>query len=209
MDPYLHILSTWDKLAKTYEEKFMKLQDYNASYDLFLASLKTSNSEILEIACGPGMITKYLLEKNSLLKITATDASPSMLELAKQNCPGADTLLMDCRNLHELQKNFDGIVCGFVLPYLTIQDTGKLIKEIALHLNPNGVLYLSAIEGNYVQSHSVKSSDGLHEMMNYYYSENDLTKILIENKLQVLHCIRLFQNKKENNNAQIILIARK
>lgn len=205
MDPYSQIIKTWDTLAEAYEKKFMGLSDYNVSYDLFLAALRSEKAELLEIACGPGMISKYLLEKNPKLQITATDVSPSMLELAKKNCPNVKTLQLDSRNLDQIKNKFDGIVCGFVLPYLTKEDFKKFFSEVSLHLVPNGVFYVSAIDGKYDQSGLVKSSDGQHEMMNYYYSESDLKKMLTENKLNLLHFLRIQQNK----NDQLILIAQK
>lgn len=209
MDPYTHIFKTWDSLAKAYEEKFMELNDYNESYDLFLAALKSEKAELLEIACGPGMITKYLLTKYPSLKITATDASPSMLQLTKKNCPSADTFLLDCRDLGQLSSSYDGILCGFVLPYLKKEDMIYLIKEISLHLNSGGLLYLSALEGDHASSRTVKSSDGINEMMNYYYSEQDLHNHLQENKLEIIHTLRLSSLTNSSSPPQLILIARK
>lgn len=209
MDPYTHIIKTWDSLAKAYEEKFMGLNDYNESYDLFLSALKDERAELLEIACGPGMISKYLLTKYPSLKIMATDASPYMLQLTKKNCPAADTFLLDCRDLGQLSKSYDGILCGFALPYLKKEDMIALIKEISLHLNSGGILYLSALEGDHASSRSVKSSDGKNEMMNYYYSEQDLHKYLQENKLEIIHTLRLSSLTNPSSPPQLILIARK
>lgn len=208
MDTYKHIIKTWDSLAEVYEEKFMGLNDYNDSYDLFLTELGTQRVEILEIACGPGMITKYFLTKYPELKITASDASPSMLHLAKKNCPTAETLLLDCRDLIQLKKSYDGIVSGFVLPYLMKEDVIELIKEFSLHLNSGGLLYLSALEGDYATSRSVKSSDGKYEMMNYYYTEQELVKLLKENQFEIIHSMRITSATNPTSLPQLILIAK-
>ena len=60
MDNYNHSFHTWDKLAEEYENKFMDLDLYNDSYDLFCQKIEVPQAKILEIACGPGNISKYL-----------------------------------------------------------------------------------------------------------------------------------------------------
>jgi tRNA G46 methylase TrmB len=42
---------------------FMNLDLYNDSYDAFCSLLSQEKPPILEIGCGPGNITKYLLSK--------------------------------------------------------------------------------------------------------------------------------------------------
>ena len=68
MDNFNETKNTWNKLANLYQERFMDLNIYNESYDLFIEKLLTKNSNILEIGCGPGNISKYLLSKNPNLK---------------------------------------------------------------------------------------------------------------------------------------------
>jgi 2-polyprenyl-3-methyl-5-hydroxy-6-metoxy-1,4-benzoquinol methylase len=67
----------------------MDLSLYDESYDDFCQLLQKKNASILEIGCGPGNVTKYLLGKRPDYKIHATDAAPSMLALAKINNPTA------------------------------------------------------------------------------------------------------------------------
>jgi SAM-dependent methyltransferase len=45
---------------------------------------------VLELGCGSGLLTKYLVEAGH--RVIATDASPAMLELARQTVPGAEDI---------------------------------------------------------------------------------------------------------------------
>src|SRR5690606_3808601 len=100
----------------------------------------------LEIGCGPGNITKYLLSKKPDFDILGIDIAPNMVELAKQNNPTAHFALMDCRQINQLDTKFDGIIGGFCLPYLTRVESEKLISDASDLLNDNGLIYLSFVE---------------------------------------------------------------
>ncbi len=122
MDNYQETFETWNKLASLYQDKFMDLELYNESYDAFCNSIAKDNAKILEIGCGPGNITKYLLSKRPNYQIYGIDVAPNMIELARENNPTARFDVMDCRNISEINQDFDGIVCGFCLPYLSEGD---------------------------------------------------------------------------------------
>ena len=63
-------IETYNKLAESYKEKFMDLDLYDDTYDLFCKLITKPNANIFEIACGPGNITKYLLQKRPDFKST-------------------------------------------------------------------------------------------------------------------------------------------
>jgi SAM-dependent methyltransferase len=46
------------------------------------------NGLVLELGCGSGLLTKYLVDAGH--RVIATDASPAMLDLARQTVPGAE-----------------------------------------------------------------------------------------------------------------------
>ena len=68
----------------------MGIDLYNDTYDKFCALIDKKNPEILEVAWGPGNVTKYLYSKRIDFKILGIDLAPSMIELAKINIPKAD-----------------------------------------------------------------------------------------------------------------------
>ena len=152
MDKYQETFYTWNKIAESYEDKFMDLDLYNDTYDTFADLILKTNSPVLEIGCGPGNITKYLLTKNPSLKIKGIDISENMIRLARKNNPNAEFEILDTRKIHCLNKTFDAIICGFCIPYLSKSDCSKLIADCKDLLNDSGILYLSFVEGNYEDS---------------------------------------------------------
>ena len=136
----------------------MHLDLYNDTFDLFCNNIAQENAEILDVACGPGNITQYLLKKRPDFKILGIDLSTNMINLARLNNSTAEFLLMDCRKIGLLDKKFDGIMCGFCLPYLSKTAAVKLINDAAQLLNPNGVFYLSTMEENEDKKSGLKTS---------------------------------------------------
>ncbi len=84
MDRYQETFETWNKVAKLYEDVFMHLDLYNDTYDIFCELITKENAHVLEIGCGPGNITRYLLEKKPDLLINGIDISPNMISLAEK-----------------------------------------------------------------------------------------------------------------------------
>ena len=126
MDSYKETNDTWNKVAILYQDKFMDLDLYNYSYDIFCGLLAKQNSKILEIGCGPGNISKYLSSKRDDLVIEGIDYSPNMIDLARKNIPAAKFQVLDVRQIEILEGKFDGIVCGFCIPYISRSECSKL-----------------------------------------------------------------------------------
>lgn len=84
---YSETRHTWNKIAHLYEDKFMDLDLYDGTYNRFCDLLSNASASVLEIGCGPGNITRYLLGLNQDLKILATDVSDNMVRLAQKNNP--------------------------------------------------------------------------------------------------------------------------
>ena len=149
----------------------MDLDLYDDSYDFFLQKIEKENPQVLEIGCGPGNITRYLLSKRPDVKITGIDVAPNMIQLAKENNPTADFQVMDARYLSLLSGKYDAIICGFCLPYLEKEDAEQLISDCAGLLEPGGVFYLSTIEGPYEKSGFEQGSTGDGSYVYYYEKE--------------------------------------
>lgn len=180
MDNYNITFETWNKVASLYQDKFMNLDLYNETYDLFCKLINKRDAHILEIGCGPGNITKHLVSTRPDFKLLAIDVAPNMIKLARRNNPTVDCKVMDCRTINTIYEKFDGIICGFCIPYLSAEDSSKLITDCFHLLHNNGLFYFSTIKGDYHQSGFEKGSTGDAAYV-YYYHEDYFKSELIKN----------------------------
>ena len=204
----IHAVNIFNKYAKQYHEKFRDVSLYHEALDLFCNNLGNSRAQVLELACGPGNITKYLLAQKPDLNILGTDLAPNMLEIAALINPKAHFELMDCRDLLKLEKKFDGIVCGFCMPYLSRTEATQLIHDAALALENNGVLYISTMEDDYSSS-GLRRGSGGEEMYLHYHEADYLEKAITENKMQVISLERKTYKEPDGNTTTDLLIVAK
>jgi predicted TPR repeat methyltransferase len=179
-------IRVFDAYALRYQERFMDVAAYHASLDRFCALLPM-NAEVLELACGPGNVTKYLLQQRPDLRILGTDLAPAMIELARTNNPAASFDLLDQRAFLSLNRTFHSIVCAFGLPYLDAREAADLIRDAARCLHPGGALYLSTMEDAPSRSGFVMPSTGEGEAAwIHYHRGDDLVDALERNGFRVV-----------------------
>ena len=201
--------SVFNDCADDYVRQFMDVSLYGSSFDEFCTSVK-QNATVLEIGCGPGNISKYLLEKRPDLDLFGIDVAPKMIELAKSYNPTADFAVMDAKEIGTLKRKFDAVMCGFCLPYLSKEATIGLIIDTSLLLNENGVLYLSTMEDDYTQSRLQTSSNGEYTLFMYFHEAGYLTEALVENGFEIISQQRQdYPTKNGSKVVDLILIARK
>ena len=209
MDSYEETFQTWNKVATLYQEKFMDLNLYDKTYNFFCDALSNNQTQLLEVDCGPGNITKYLLTKRPDVKIDGIDVAPNMIELAKVNNPAASFWVMDIRNIDSLADKYDAIVNGFCLPYLSETDVEKFISDAETILKDDGLLYLSFVEGPSENSGYQVGSSG-DRIYFYYHSLKNLENVLSKNKFEQFFFERI-EYKKSNGSVELhsVLIVRK
>lgn len=209
MDRYKETFETWNKVASLYQDKFMELDLYNETYDFVCHSITKKNAKILEIGCGPGNITRYLLSARPDFDIFGIDIAPNMIELAKKNNPTASFAIMDSRHIDDIKTKYDGIVCGFCLPYLSHTDSQKFMVDCYNLLNEDGLLYLSFVEGEPRKSGFQIGSSGDRSYF-YFYKLQALTIQLIENKFENFKLFKVEYKKNETDiDIHTILTAKK
>ena len=204
-------VNTYNLSAKSYQEKFMEMDLYNDTYDAFCDAITTQNPEVLEIAVGPGNVTKYLLQKRPDFKIFGIDLAPNMIELAKKNNPSVQFEVMDCREISGIEKQFEGIMCGFCMPYLSKEECKKIISDAGNLLESSGVLYLSTMEGDYSNSGYEKTSfSGENEVFIYYHQEDYIKERLIGSGFDIIRLERKDYPEPDGNFlTDMIFIAKK
>ncbi|MDF2437501.1 MAG: hypothetical protein K0Q95_1877 [Bacteroidota bacterium] len=199
----------FSKLAEHYQNRFMDVSLYEKSFDHFCDYLIGQRPAILELACGPGNISKYLLKKLPHIQLKGMDLAPEMIRLAKTNNPQAEFHVMDCRNIDQLNHTYNGIMCGFLLPYLSKEEVEKLISNAYALLNESGVLYISTMEDDHNKSGWKSGSTG-EKMFMHYYDEEFLANTLKKNHFKILNTERVVSTMTDNTIVtDLILIAGK
>lgn len=203
-------LHNWNQLAQAYQDKFMEMDLYNSTYDVFCEAVEKENARVLELGCGPGNVTNYLINKRPNYSILATDTAPSMIELGRINVPKAQFQLLDVRDMLGLNQQFDAILGGFVIPYLDSKETEQFIADSFQLLNDKGVLYFSCIERETSYSETQTSSDGKITMEVNYHTADFLLASLEKNHFQLLSVFRIDYPKPNGTiDIHLIIIAQK
>jgi len=205
MDKNAVAVNVFNKVAQLYQDKFMDVSAYRQGLDLFCAAIQKPGATVLEIACGPGNITRYVLDKRPDIGLLGTDLAPNMLSLGKANNPAANFMLMDGRDIGKLEKRYDGVLCGFLFPYLSKKEAVDFLTGAADILNPGGILYLSTMEDDYSKSAYVKGSTGDEVFMHYHEAA------YLKKALEASHCTLLHEERICSTGADtdLVLIAKK
>jgi cyclopropane fatty-acyl-phospholipid synthase-like methyltransferase len=157
----------------------MDLTLYDDSYREFCELLRQGRARVLDAACGPGNVSRYLLAQRPDLDLLGIDLAPRMVELAREAVPTANFAVHDFRHVADLQQRFDGIICAFGLPYLLREEAKAFIKASDDVLEPGGVFYLSTMLGKSEDSGFQISSTG-DQVYITYHREDEVTRFLLE-----------------------------
>jgi SAM-dependent methyltransferase len=114
---------------------------------------------VVELGCGSGLLTKHLVDAGH--QVIATDASPAMLDLARDHAVGAQAI----RRLtlpDDPIPHADAIVSvGHALNYLPDADgIDRALVAIAGALQPGGVLAIDLCDLTYEEARTGSSSVG-------------------------------------------------
>lgn len=204
-----NIKKMFNKYADKYQEQYMNVDLYNTSLNLFCKVVTWHQASILEVGCGPGNITKYLLEKRPDFNILGIDLAPKMIGLAQENNPNANFKVMDGCDISELNTTYHAIMCGFLLPYLSKQKALKFISDAATVLKKDGVLYLSTMEDLNTNSKFQGASHDKNDQLFINYHEADyLTEALQQNGFEIIASTQQdYPQKDGTTTTDLIIIA--
>jgi len=209
MDKYQKTIETFNNVAAAYWEKFKDFALYQSTYDDFIEHLSIGELDLLEIACGPGHVSQYLLAKRPAINLLGIDLAPKMIELARQHNQQAMYQIMDCRMIISLNQSFDAIMCGFCIPYLNWSDSQKLIQDMCHCLVPGGTLYISYTEGDISQSGYQGSQSAKGSIYVHYHDINAIEQCLKQSGLQIISIKRLTHVHNQQTTKDVFILAKK
>jgi SAM-dependent methyltransferase len=103
-----------------------------------LEPVRAREGLVLELGCGSGLLTRHLVEAGH--RVVATDASPAMLELAREVAPGAEEIRRVTLPDDPLPACDAIVSVGHVLSYLPDEaSVERALVACAAALRPGGV----------------------------------------------------------------------
>jgi ubiquinone/menaquinone biosynthesis C-methylase UbiE len=106
-----------------------------------LLGFVSKQGTILDVACGKGATTRYLLKYYKSDNIVGINISEKQLRLCRKIVPGCTFLLMDAAHLGFDDNSFDNIICVEAACHFDTRD--KFLREAYRVLKPAGRLVLS------------------------------------------------------------------
>jgi len=121
---------------------------------------------VLEIACGTGLVTKRLRERlDPALRLTATDLSTTMLDYARAQLgehDGIEWRDADALKLPFPDGAFGAVVCGFGIMF--VPDRQAMLKEARRILVDGGILLFSVWDRIEENPHAMASAKVVEAM---------------------------------------------
>ncbi len=204
-----NIKTVFNDNADIYADKYMSVAKYQNELQQLCKLIVEDEARILDIACGPGNLSQYMISRNPKYRILGIDFALAMISKARSLVANVEFQLMDVREIGQLNQKFDVIICGFVMPYLEDEDIEKMMLDIKKLLCQNGLLYISTILGEKDEQIAKKSSDGKNDLMIRLFTEQTLSDTVFKHNLtmEYLSVLKSAQSD-ENANDEIIVIAR-
>lgn len=130
-------LEYWDKWYQEHKDDEIKIDDW---LDLFQPTIKKVETQILDLGCGSGNDTLYLMNQGK--QVISCDQSPAALENIRKKINGVyDTKCFNMLDGMPFNSNtFDFIVADLCLHYFREKDTKEILKEISRILKRDGHL---------------------------------------------------------------------
>ena len=106
---------------------------------------------VVELGCGSGLLTRHLVEAGH--RVMATDASPAMLDLARQVAPGAEGIAQLTLPDDPVPQADAIVSVGHVLNYLPDEASiDRALTSIAGALGADGVLAIDLADLRYAEA---------------------------------------------------------
>lgn len=119
------------------------LSDFTARPFLLDWCEPLENADVLDLGCGEGYVARQLAKRGAT-KVLGIDVSREMVERARDAAlesgdSNAEFIVGDASKFDELPENaFDLVVAVFLFNYVTTDEMGRIMKNVARALRPGG-----------------------------------------------------------------------
>lgn len=131
--------ATWDSDGPSPHELIARLEKLDDCLEL------RPSQDLLEVGCGTGALTGWLVERVRPGRVTAVDFAPAMLERARQRGADADFVCLDVCNGDLGTARFDVIFCLHSFPHF--RDQPAALAGFCRALRVGGRLIILHLDG--------------------------------------------------------------
>jgi ubiquinone/menaquinone biosynthesis C-methylase UbiE len=197
----------YNSWASQYDTNENKTRDLEAKALRDVLSTIPFNS-CLEIGCGTGKNTEWLLQKAE--RLTAVDLSEEMLSKAREKVrsPKVEFVQADINSdWNFTEKKFD--LVGFSLVLEHIQNLDHIFKEAFKKLEDGGYLYIGELHPfkQYTGSKArFETGEGVHIVECYNHHISDFIKSAEKNGLKLVQLREWFDNDDKSSLPRILTL---
>lgn len=197
----------YNSWASQYDTNQNKTRDLEAKALRDVLSTISFNS-VLEIGCGTGKNTEWLLQKAE--QITAVDLSEEMLLVAKEKIQSdkVEFIKVDINNDWDFtEKTFDLVSFSLVLEH--IENLDHVFKEVYKKLNDSGYVYIGELHSfkQYTGSKArFETEEGLQVVQCYNHHISDFILSAKKYGLKLLHLDEYFDNDDKTSIPRILTL---
>ena len=181
----------WNIEYKDFERSKIKYEDW---LELFQRVIENCLTPIIDLGCGKGKDTLYLIERGKT--VIPCDYSISAIQAIQKNFPEVERAeCFDMTRGLPFGDNFtDLIICNLSLHYFTEKTTFEVLEEIKRVLKPGGIILFrvnsirdvnyGAGEGKEIEPHLYETSDGRYKR---FFDQEDIERFFADWKELYIH----------------------
>lgn len=184
-------LEYWNDIHRSNDRKEIKTDDW---LDRFDDIIMQTQKPILDLGCGSGNDTKYLLDKDK--QVIPCDQSENAIDHIKRCIP--EVTNVRCFNMLDglpfEDDSFDVVIADLCLHYFTRSDTEYILSEIQRVLTPDGHLIArvnsindinhGAGQGKEVEHHLYETEQGT---LKRFFDKDDIHTLFADFKIMFLN----------------------
>lgn len=188
----------YDNMARIYMSHRDELK--SDKYVRKLIRLLPKNSLILDVGCGGGVPIDDILLRSGH-SVVGIDVSSEMVKIARDNCPLAEYVVRDMRDLQDGEYEVDAIVSFYALFHVKRDLHSTILRKFASFLPKGGMLLLTMGDRDFEGKHELYGET----VWSSHYGREKNRSIVEKSGFEII----LDEIDKSGRESHQILIARK